>query len=208
MPRKPPMPCGPYFCPAALRMLWPVKAIRVAGIGAIYGCGISEIERRAHKQGIFDQRPHRRVMVYSPAAFRAAWADPDLTMEAIAERFGMLYEICSLHARRLGLPPRRGGAPRAVFGPGFDTIWRAGVKTAVMATLYRCHPDTVLREAARRKLKNRRKGEARLGADDLAALILRSGLRVLAEETTEALKLSDLVDVVRKRGAPVDRLAA
>lgn len=190
MPRRPTLTCGQYFCPAPLRLLYPIKAVPAASVARIYGCGLSEVERRAHKLGVFDLRPHRRVMVYSAAAFRAAWADPDLTVAEIAARFGMLDLVAGQHARRLGLPPRIGGAPRAAFGPAFDRHWRDGVRTRVMAAIYGCHPDTVLREARRRGLSRRKRGSAKLGADHLLQQVLARS----AAETHAALRDSEMID--------------
>lgn len=172
MPRKPALPCGIYFCPVPMRILYPLKTVSLATLMGIYGCQFSEIERRAHKLGIFDQRPHRRVMIYSPAAFRAAWADPDLSVVEIGKRFGIAACNVGQHAKRLGLPQRPRGAQRGAYGAGFDWMWRNGVATKVMAAVFDCHPDSILREALRRGLPRRKRGTARPCADDPVQIAL------------------------------------
>ena len=50
MPRKyhaEKLPCGMKWCPAALRMLWPERAIKHRDIALIYGVNYTLVPRRA-----------------------------------------------------------------------------------------------------------------------------------------------------------------
>lgn len=150
-------PCGRRFCPAPMRLLWPIKPIRVREIAAVYGVTGPEIDRRAEELGITDERPRRRTMKYSKQEFRALWADPSLTLEDIGQRLCMVPRVCTKHARQMGLPWRKGGAkPVYRFDDDFDAMWGARVSCREMAAYYgNCSKSLIGFEAKRRKLAPR-----------------------------------------------------
>lgn len=188
MPRKPALPCGSWFCPVPLRLLWPIKAVPLADVAACYGRSRQEMERRAHMLGIWGLRPHGRVALYSVAEFKRLWLDPGMTKARIAARFGMARVQVQLHARRLGLPPRRTGAPPVyTFGPEFDAMWRARVMAREMASVYGCAPTLIHKEAERRGYGPRGRAGPRL---TLAQFRLAETAR--AEQA--ALRLAEMVD--------------
>lgn len=202
MPKRPALPCGLWFCPVPLRILYPDPAFRVTDIAALYGTGLSEVERRAHKLGLFALRPHRTVPRYSRTAFAAMWRDPSLTVREIAGIMGLGKHTVSMHARRLGLGPRRGGAASVTFGPGFAALWNSGLRTADMARHYGCHPDTVLREALRQGLPRRVRLQKRPRLANLAEWALARALAEDAARTRAALKRRDMVGIVAGRPRP------
>jgi hypothetical protein len=189
MPRKPDMPCGIWFCPAVLRMLWPVKAIRLAEIGACYSRSRIEMERRARMLGIWDQRAHGVVPVYSVAEFTRLWLDPSLTRAAIAKRFGMTKAQLWQHSQRLGLPARRNGAPPTYqFGPEFDAMWHGRVLGREMAKVYGCAATLIHKEAERRGHPARgKRGPRKLTLGEWR-------MKAVAEETRAAMVLAEMVD--------------
>lgn len=156
MPRKPAMPCGVWFCPVPLRLLWPIKAIRVADIGAIYGRSKSEMDRRAVALGIWEDRAHPRVPVYSASEFRRMWLDASIPRREVGARLGMTVLQVYLHAKAMGLPRRRGGCkPSVVFGPLFAEMWRAGVLQRDMSRHFGCSLALIGIEADRQGLERR-----------------------------------------------------
>lgn len=178
------MPCGRRFCPAAIRMLWPIKTVKVADIARLYGVTVSEIDRRAEEITIYDQRPHRRVMAYSKTEFRRLWADSSITLEDIGNRIGMLPRVVTIHARKLGLPPRKcGQKPTYTFDEDFDALWRAKVSCEDMARHYGgCSKSLIGVEAKRRKLPPRP----------------RSGKLVPIGRVLEALAAKKLAEAMRR----------
>lgn len=187
MPRRPPLPCGIWFCPVPLRVLYPDASVPVALIGAIYSVGLSEVERRAHRLGVFHLRPHRTVPRYSRAAFAAMWRDRNLTVREIARRMGLGEHTVAMHARRLGLGKRSGGARRVAFGADFAALWLSGLRTGDLAQFYGCHPDTILREALRQGLPRRVRLPSRPGLDDLREWRLARAMAEDAARTRVAL---------------------
>lgn len=200
MPRRPPLPCGVWFCPVPMRLLWPIKAVSLDRIGAIYGRSRPEIERRARQLGLWDDRRHRAELVYSVAEFRRMWLDPKMTKPKIGARFGMNRAQVWQHAQRLGLPPRKPGRVFVhVFGADFDALWRAGVLAREMARHYGCSVSLISHEAARRGLPRRTRSMPQ------GRTMLQYRLAQTAAETTAALHLSEMVDLpfVRPRKTPV-----
>lgn len=143
-------PCGRTFCPAVLRLLWPVKTIRVGEIAGLTRVTPGSIWRRVEQIGCYDARPKRKKPRYSLTLFRALWADNRLSLAEIGERLGGLHPVnVGEHGRRLGLPPRATGAkPRAIIGPEFAQMWRIGVKTREIARFYGIGQPRVSRIAA------------------------------------------------------------
>ena len=70
---KPKLPCGIHFCPMALRLLWPIKAILIKDIATVYGVGIAETTRRAERIGYLPDPggPARTFGAYS-----RSWSRP------------------------------------------------------------------------------------------------------------------------------------
>lgn len=184
MPKRPHMPCGTRFCPVPLRLLWPIKEVRVRAIGAIYDVTTPEIDRRAEQIGIYAERPHRRVMVYSKSEFRRLWADQTMSLRQIGERLGMVPRVVQLHARRLGLPTRKcGQKPTYAFDADFDALWAAKVSCQDMARHYGgCSKALIGVEAKRRNLPPR----------------IRAGKLTPIATVLEALAAEKLVKVMRR----------
>lgn len=199
-----PKPCGIRFCPVPLRLLWPLKAVKVRDIARLYGVGVSEIERRAEQIAIYNQRPHRRVMVYSKTEFKRLWDDQMLTLEQIGDRLGMLPRVATLHARRLGLPERKcGQKPTYTFDADFDALWRAKVSCQDMARHYGgCSKSLIGVEARRRKLPPRpRAGKLMPIANALEALAAEKLAQAMRREA-EIASLSRLIRA-HSHGQPV-----
>jgi hypothetical protein len=207
MAHRPPQPqpgtaCAHAFCPVPIRILWPVKGIRVAAIAAVMRVTDSVIWRRSELLGIYDQRPRRRVVKVSRPAFAALWADRSLTLAEIGERIGGLHPVnVGELGRRLGLPPRIGGQkPRVKFGPEFDAMWRDGVSTRAMARFFGCSQPNISKEARRRGLAKRVQYPGRpvlTLAEFREAALARALSRALARsaaETQAALRDSEMVD--------------
>jgi hypothetical protein len=203
MPKKPALPCGTWFCPVPLRLLWPIKAVPLTRIGACYDRSRMEMERRARILGIWDQRRHGRVPVYSVAEFTRLWLDPSLTRARIARRFGMTKAQLWLHSQRLVLPARRTGAPPVyAFGPEFDAMWKARVMAREMARVYGCHATLIHKEATRR-------GHAPRGKTGPRKLTLAQyRMKVEADRTAAAMVLSEMVDGRNRFTDAMERRAA
>lgn len=97
--RADPMPCGIHFCPATLRMLWPVKAIRVCDIAVVYDIGNSETIRRAEALGIAAERHRRRTTKVSMQRLREIWRDETLSLAEKAVALNMLPRTLQKMAR-------------------------------------------------------------------------------------------------------------
>ena len=150
------LPCGIHFCPMALCLLWPIKAIRIADIALIYGVGVPETTRRAERMQITDQRKRRREPKYSPAEFRKLWADESLRVRDIAKRFDMGVRSVEAHAAQMRLPPRRRGSPRIyAFPADFAEMWAAGITTRDIGAFVGCCHTLVSVEAVRCGLPRR-----------------------------------------------------
>ena len=155
---KPKLPCGIHFCPVPMRLLWPIKAIRIIEIASVYGVGIPETTRRAERLKIADQRKRRREPRYSQVEFRKLWADESLRVRDIAAHFGLLTRVVEAHAVRMQLPQRRKGQPRIyAFPADFAEMWAAGVPAKEIAEIVGCCLALVSTEARRRKLPRRKK---------------------------------------------------
>lgn len=199
MPKRPPLPCGPYFCPAPLRLLWPDDGIRARDIAALYGCSLSELERRAHRLDVWEQRRHRRTMVYSMSEFRRLWADQSVSTDEIGRRLGMVKRVVQAHARKLGLPRRTTGRkPVYPFDDLFEVMWREGVIAREIATVYGCAASLVGKEAERRGLPRRqRKAGWLVNSKTLAEFRqwqLRQALAASAASEQAALRRAEMVD--------------
>lgn len=197
MAHRPPQPqpgtqCAHGFCPVPIRILWPIKAIRVATIASILRVTDSVIWRRSEMLGVYDQRPRRRVVKVSQPAFAALWADRSLSLTDIGQRIGGLHPVnVGMLGRRLGLPPRIGGRkPRFSFGPEFEAMWRAGVKSREIARFYGCCQPRISREVVQRGLDQRLAQKGRKGitlAEFLETEIARAMVRSAAA-TADALR--------------------
>ncbi|MDP2047611.1 MAG: hypothetical protein Q8K33_01780 [Cypionkella sp.] len=153
---KPKLPCGIHFCPMALRLLWPIKAVLIKDIASIYEVGIAETTRRAERIGVIDQRKRRREPKYSPAEFRKLWADETLRVRDIAQRLDMDLRCVETHAAKMKLPERRRGSPRVyAFPDDFNDMWKAGVTTREISAFVGCCHTLVSVEAGRRELPHR-----------------------------------------------------
>lgn len=150
-----PFACGRTFCPAAVRVLWAEHGIPVRQMAAPLGVTGTAIRYLATLLGIRDERPRRPVFVYSRKAFIAAWNDKTLTRTQVAERFGMSSCSAGSHAAALGLEKRNGGSLPPVWCKDFGAMWTAGVRTADIATLHRCHASTVHKQAKKEGLPPR-----------------------------------------------------
>lgn len=196
MVKKLRMPCGPRFCPAALRLLWPIKTVKVRDIARLYGVTPPEIERRAEELTIYGLRPHRRTMVYSKAEFKRLWENDALTLEDIGECIGMVPRVVTNHARKLGLPERKcGPKPTYTFDEDFDALWRAKVSCQEIARHYGgCSKSLIGIEAKRRKLPPRpRAGKLHPIATVLEALAAKK----LAEAMRREAEIADLARKIR-----------
>lgn len=193
--RKPNLPCGVYFCPAALRMLWPVKAIRIVDIATVYGVGIAETTRRAERIGVIDQRKKRREPKYSPLEFRRLWADETLRVRDIAERLGMVVRSVEAHAAKMQLPRRKVGSPRVyAFPDDFNEMWAAGIVTRDIGDFVGCCHTLVSVEAKRRKLKRRNRSS--VGKVSMVAYQLAK----LAKAERAQWQLAEMVDGAARTG--------
>lgn len=203
MAHRPPQPqpgtrCSHSFCPVPIRILWPVKGIRVEAIASVMRVTAPVIWRRSEALGIYDQRPRRRVVKVSRPAFAALWADRSLTLADIGKRIGGLHPVnVGELGKRLGLPKRIGGPkPRLNFGPEFVAMWRAGVKSRDMARYYGCSQPRISREVVARGLDPRLPQAGRTGmtlGQFLETEIARAMARSAAE-TGAALRDSEMVD--------------
>lgn len=204
MPRRPALPCGVWFCPVPMRILWPDNAFLQERIGAVYECSRSEVARRAVQLGIWEARKHPKTPVYSVAAFRAAWMDPSLPKGRIAQMFGLTRLQVYLHAKGMGLPSKKvGRLPIFDFGPDFSAMWSDGVLQADMARHFGCSLALIGIEADRRGLPRR----SRVGPRNQITLAqwrelqLGRAMAVQAAETAAALELFEMVDLAMKRRA-------
>jgi len=86
---------------------------RLADIAARFGISVSTVKNTRIALGLPPR--HRggagRAQL-DEAAFRAAWADPRLSRDEIARRFGLSISSVALTVKRLGLPPRPAAAAR------------------------------------------------------------------------------------------------
>lgn len=190
--------CGRGFCPATLRILWPVKAIRIGEIAGLTRVTPTTIWKRVEQIGIYDQRPMRRRLRYSPVLFRALWADDSLTLADIGARLGGIHPVnVGQHGARMGLPPRKTGAkPRAAIGPEFDLMWRMGVKVREIARAHGIGQPRASRIAAERGLPPRipPAPQGRMTLDQFREWQLGQRMAREAAETAAALRLSGMVD--------------
>lgn len=196
MPYRPPMPCGVYFCPAPMRMLWPVADMPQKQIGAVYGVTWAELARRADRLGIEDQRPKRRSPSYSAVEFKRLCADEAFTIRQIAARLNMEMQGVRKHARRMGLPPRKGGRRASVQWPAdFAAMWLANVGAPEIAERLGCHATMISRKARKMGLPDRRATRWNIiTIADYRALQLRNALAARAREEQAALRNAEMVD--------------
>jgi hypothetical protein len=198
MSAETPTHCGAPDCPVPLRLLWPVKDIRLTVLAGIYRCWPGGVEHRARRAGLWDLRPHRRAKRPAEAGFRALWADATLSNADIAARCGMSRDMVTFHGRSLGLPRRRSGR-RSQFGfdATFDAMWRAGVLAREIARAYGCSARLVPHTAAQRGLPARgRFAGVVVTLADFRALQLRLSMAADAARTRDALR-----DLARQRVA-------
>lgn len=202
MPKMPALPCGVPFCATALRLMWPLKAFRLTEIGAVMGCTPPAVCRRAEVLGIWDERPHARVSVFSAIEFRRLWADDRLTTDDIAAALNLHRRSVSLHARNMALPQRRMGQKiKVVFDDDFDLMWRQRVLVREMARHYHCDRWSVEKEVARRKLPRRSRAKGWLAEAKTLAQFrewkLGQSMAREAEATRAAMMALDMVDRIR-----------
>ena len=203
MPHRPPQPqpgtrCAHGFCPVPIRILWPVKAIRVQLIADVMRVTPAVIWRRSELLGVYDQRPRRRTVRVSRPAFAALWADRSLSLADIGQRIGGLHPVnVGQLGRRFQLPPRISGQkPKVVFGPEFDAMWRAGVKTRDMARFYGCSQPNISKEARRRNhpCRDQYPGRPVISLAEFMETGFARRLAESAQETACAMRDSEMVD--------------
>ena len=190
--------CAHAFCPVPIRILWPVKTIRVEAIADVMRVTAPVIWRRSELLGVYDQRPRRRVVRVSRPAFAALWGDRTLTLAEIGRRIGGLHPVnVGQLGRKFDLPPRIGGQkPKVAFGPEFDAMWRDGVSTQAMARFYGCSQPNISKEARRRGHDKRVQypGRPVLTLAGFRELELARAMARSAAETGAALRHGGMVD--------------
>jgi hypothetical protein len=185
-----------------LRLLWPIKAVRVADIGAVYGRSKSEMDRRAVMLGIWSDRRHPQIPVYSVAEFTRLWLDEAVSRPRIAARFGMSLLQVWVHAQKLGLPDRKAGRKRSVaFGPLFASMWQAGVLRREMARHFCCSLALIGIEADRQGLQRRVRGvsQPKLTLIQFREWQIGQAMARHAAEEQAVLLLSEMVDLPTRR---------
>lgn len=157
-------PCGRRFCPAAIRVLYPVEELRLTRIGAALGLSAHSVARQADWLGLKRRRPNYHKPV-SVARMRKLYVEADLSIEDLGRALGMHPDTAMRKAKAMGLekPSRNNYRHKITWPADFNQMWLDGVLIAdIMAaaktdlTDIRC----VSREARRRGLpprtKNRR----------------------------------------------------
>lgn len=190
--------CGQGFCPAALRMMWPIRAIRVGEIAGMARVTPATIWTRVEQLGITGQRPGKRKHRYSPALLRALWADDSLSLAEIGARLGGMHPVnVGKRGARLGLPPRRlGPKPSVEIGPEFDLMWSMGVKSQEIARFYGLSQPRISRIVRGRGLQLRipPAPQGRLTLAHFREWQLGQRMAQGAAETRAAMVLSEMVD--------------
>jgi hypothetical protein len=193
--------CGHGFCPAVLRLLWPENAIRIGDIAGLTRVTPATIWTRVERLGLYDPRAHRLKPRYTPGAFRALWADQNLSLAEIGARLGGMHPVnVTQHAARMGLSPRKTGRkPKIVIGADFDLMWWMGVKVRDIARAHGMCQAHASRLALSRGLppRDRPGRHGKLTLEQFRDWQLGQALARSAAETTAALRLSGMVDVVR-----------
>lgn len=155
-------PCGRRFCPAAIRVIYPVEELTQAQIGAALGIRPANVGRQASWLGL----PSRYADHYKPvsaARMRRLYEVENLSLEAIAAQIGCDPQTVWRKAKNLGLrrPTTNNYARRIKWPADFNQMWRAGVLIAdIMQAAVTEQVDVrcVSREARRRGLPPRNKG--------------------------------------------------
>nr|RDS94077.1 hypothetical protein DWF04_16195 [Cereibacter sphaeroides f. sp. denitrificans] len=150
-----------------------------------------------------------RQIRFSRAAFAAAWADRSISVEEIAERFGVAgASYVSTLARQMGLPRRRSGPPVLYDAAVFRSMWLAGVRREDMGSVLSLHRNAVTEEARRLGLPMRGKGwPGSITLEAYRELLLAQAMTADAAGTRAAMEHGEMVDRLyhgkKRRGGEV-----
>ncbi|WP_126975609.1 hypothetical protein [Frigidibacter oleivorans] len=151
-------PCGTCgICPAAAAIAWNQFDLGLNAVAAWVGSSRTSLVRAAEAYGF----PGRRKPVTPRLSVREIsrlWGDETIPVAEAAARAGISSRCLYVRAKRLGLPPRRGGPKSKVRWPDdFDAMWAAGVlgKEIAAAAIPPAHTSQVASEVRRRGLKRR-----------------------------------------------------
>lgn len=197
MPNMTMRPCGRFFCPSLIRMLWPEPAFNQAEISTMAGVTRNAARHQAQALGIRAQRPARFAAVYSIARFRSLWLDASKTRDEVAAAFGMRPSCCGQHAARLGLPKREAGRPTFKnWPPDFNAMWAFGLSPKRISLVVGCGRDAVVSEIRRRGLPDRKTVPVKEGRTitQFREMLLRDKMAISAAETWGAMLVSEMID--------------
>lgn len=195
-------PCGRRFCPAAIRILYPITAWRLTQIGAALGMSAHSVSRQADWLGL----PRRRPEYFKPvsvAQMRRLYVEADLSIEDLGRALGMHPDTAMRKAKAMGLkkPTRNNYRHKVTWPAEFNQMWLDGVLIAdIMAaaktdlTDIRC----VSREARRRGLPPRTKNRrwTAITINDWQQMRLASRLARAARIEQAAMINAELADRV------------
>ncbi|WP_323041127.1 hypothetical protein [Gemmobacter sp.] len=130
-----------------------------------------------------------------PAArIRAVWLDETIAGTEAARRVGLTRSVLGLHAKRLGLPPRKSGRLHALSAAQRAELaryWAASICAGDLAARYGLSVGHVGRLAHQMGLPRRPSGFRGVA---LADYLLRDGMARAAAETRAAMRSADMVD--------------
>jgi len=146
------------------------------------------------------------------AAFRAAWCNHSLTIEAIAKAFGMAKATASRAAQTMGLPPRPKGQPVKSDRALLAEMWAANVTVAEIAAELKISVNAVdygvtalglpKRPQGRGKYITRHEFKLRRFMADMAQTAAREQAAMINAEMADGVEGGGkLVGQVKARGA-------
>lgn len=150
-----------------------------------------------------------RAIPMSPARFTRLWQS-GVPSRDIMREFGIAKDTCTAWAKRLGLPPRKGGTPGPVPTSEIAALYRFGVEIDAIAAACGLNRTSIIRRLRRAGEPMRGKGhrgrmqgrgEVSPTVEDYRAAQLAEAMAREAAVTRAAMRDSEMVDRISARWA-------
>lgn len=150
-----------------------------------------------------------RAIPMSAARFTRMWQSGVPSCEIMRE-FGIAKDTCTAWAKRLGLPPRKGGTPAAVPTSEIAALYRFGVEIDAIAAHFGLNRTSVIRRLQRAGEPMRGKayrglmqgrGQVSRTVEEYRADLLCKAMARDAEAAQAALRSAGMVDRTWSRKA-------
>lgn len=189
-------PCGKGFCPAAVRLVWPVVDWSALVAAKAIGKREGTLRKQADALDLPSRPSKKRPKRFSGVVVREAWARADVSLASIAAELGCSEDTLRKRARQIeGLPVRKAGR-KTVVAPccWFREMWLFGVGTHSLARHIGCGQSHVSTMAATLGLPLRHGADRYLAKPTVADFIRDELPRILlaraalAEEAAQVLR--------------------